>query len=52
MSSKSQIWGARTNGLSGLKGLLAIMGLEVTTEGIRTGVGTEGESFKFYGLQS
>jgi len=28
-------------GLSGLEGLLVVVGLEVTTEGVRTGTGTE-----------
>ena len=41
MVSKSQIWGTRRKGLSGLEGLLAVVGLEVTTEGIRTGTGTD-----------
>jgi len=36
-----KILGARREGLSGLKGLLAVVGLEVTTKGIRTGTGTE-----------
>jgi len=31
----------REEGLSGLEGLLAVVGLEVTTEGIRTGTGME-----------
>ena len=39
--SKSRIWGARGDGLSGVEGLLAVVGLEVTMEGIRTGTGTE-----------
>ena len=39
--SKSRTRGARTEGLSGLEGLLAVVGLEVTTEGIRTGTITE-----------
>jgi len=33
--------GARGEGLSGLEGLLAVVGLEVKTEGIRTGTGME-----------
>ena len=37
MVSKSRIRGARREELSGLEGLLAIVSLEVTTEGIRTG---------------
>jgi len=32
---------AEYEGLCGLEGLLAVVGLEVTTEGIRTGAGTE-----------
>jgi len=39
--SKSRIWGTRRKGLSILEGLLAVVGLEVTPEGIRTGTGTE-----------
>ena len=39
--SKSRIRGARGEGLSGLEGLRAVVGLQVTTEGIRTGTGTE-----------
>jgi len=39
--SKSRILGTRRKGLGGLEGLLAIMGLEVTTEGFRTGTSTE-----------
>jgi len=39
--SKSRIWGARRKGLSGVEGLLAVVGLEMTTEGVRTGTGTE-----------
>ena len=35
MVSKSRIWGARRNALSGLKGLLKIIGLEVTTDRLR-----------------
>jgi len=38
---QSQILGARGEGLSGVEGLLAVVGLEVTTEGVRTGTGTE-----------
>jgi len=41
MVSKSRNWGARRKGLSGLEGVLAVVGLEVTTEDIRTGTGTE-----------
>jgi len=41
MVSRNRIWGARGDGLSGLEGLLAVVSLEVTTEGIRTGTGTE-----------
>jgi len=40
--------------LSGLEGLLAVVGLEVTTEGVMTGTGTERmeeESSKFLVLQ-
>ena len=33
--SKSWVWGARREGLSRLEGLLAVVGLEVTTKGIR-----------------
>ena len=33
MISKSRIWGARRKGLSVLEGPLAVVGLEVTTEG-------------------
>jgi len=33
--------GARGEGLSGLEGLLAVVGLDVTTEGIGTGTGKE-----------
>jgi len=54
MVSKSRIRGTRTEGLSGLEVLLALVGLEVTTEGITTSTGrekTEGESSKFQGLQ-
>jgi len=39
--SKSRIRSARRKGLSGLEGLLAVVGIEVTMEGIRTGTGTE-----------
>jgi len=35
--SKSRIQGTTGEGLSGLEGLLAVVGLEVMTEGIRTG---------------
>jgi len=35
-----------------LEGLLAIVGLEVRTEGIRTGTGREGESSRFSGLHA
>jgi len=41
MVSRSRIWGARRKVLSGRVGLLAIVGLELTTEGIRTGTITE-----------
>jgi len=41
MVSKSRIRGARGEGLRGLENLLAVVGLEVTTECIRTGTGTE-----------
>jgi len=40
MVSKSRIRGTRTEGLSGLEVLLALVGLEVTTEGITTSTGT------------
>jgi len=40
MVSESQVWGAK-EWLSGLEDLLAIVCLQVTTEGIRTGIGTE-----------
>jgi len=39
--SKSRIRGAGGEELSGLEGLLAVVGLEVTTEGIRTGTGPD-----------
>ena len=39
--SESQNWVARRTGLSGPESMLAVVGLEVTTEGIRTGTGTE-----------
>jgi len=39
--SKSRIRGAGGEELSGLEGLLAVVGLEVTTGGIRTGTGTD-----------
>ena len=49
--SKSRIRGERGEGLSGLEGLQAVVGLKVTTEGIRTGTGIygemEGESSRF-----
>ena len=32
---------AQEEGLSGVEGLLAVVGLEMTTEGVRTGTGTE-----------
>ena len=32
---------AQAEGLSGLAGLLAVVGLDLRTEGIRTGTGTE-----------
>jgi len=41
MVSKSRIRSARGEGLSGLESLLAVVGLQVTMEGIRTGTGTE-----------
>jgi len=41
MVSKSRNWGARRKWLSGLEGVLAVVGLVVTTEDIRTGTGTE-----------
>jgi len=41
MVSKSRICGARGEGLGGLEGLLAVVGLEMTTEDVRTGTGTE-----------
>ena len=41
MVIRSRIRGAKREGLSGLEGLLAVVGLEVTTEGIRTGTGTK-----------
>ena len=49
MINKSRTRGTRREGLSGSEGLLAVVGLEVTTGGIRTGTGTEmeGESSKF-----
>jgi len=40
MINKSRTRGAREE-LSGSEGLLAVVGLEVTTGGIRTGTGTE-----------
>jgi len=40
MVSKSRIRGTRTEGLSGSEVLLALVGLEVTTEGITTSTGT------------
>ena len=54
MVGKRRIWGARGEGLSGSEGLLAVVGLEVTTKGIRTGTGMErkkGESSRFQGLR-
>jgi len=41
MVSKIRIWESRKKRLSGSEGLLAIVGLEVTTEGIRTGTSSE-----------
>jgi len=41
MVCKSRSRGARGEGLSGLESLLAVLGLEVTTEGVRTGTGME-----------
>ena len=49
--SKSRIIGARGEGLSGLEGLLAVVGLEVTTEGVRTGTGTEIERERVPGFR-
>jgi len=42
MVSISLMLCAKAEGLSGLEGLLAVVGLEVTTEGIRNGTGREG----------
>jgi len=41
MVSKSRIRCARRKGSSGLEGLLVVVGLDVTTEGIRTGTSRE-----------
>jgi len=41
MVSKSRIRGARRKGSSGLEGLLVVVGLDVTTEGIRTSTSRE-----------
>jgi len=41
MVCKSRSRGARGEGLSGLESLLAVVGFEVTTEGVRTGTGME-----------
>jgi len=41
MASKAESEAHEERGLSGLEGLLAVVGLEVTTKGIRTGTGTE-----------
>jgi len=38
---KGYIESAEQSGLSGVEGLLAVVGLEMTTEGVRTGTGTE-----------
>ena len=49
---QSRIWGARGEGLSGVEGLLAVVGLEMTTEGIRTGTGIRrdgGREFQILG---
>ena len=43
MVSKRRIWGTRGEGLSGLEGLLAVVGLE----GIRTGTGTERWRYRY-----
>jgi len=40
-STKAESEAQEKNRLSGLEGLLAVVGLEVTTKGIRTGTGTE-----------
>jgi len=32
---------AQEEGLRGVEGLLAVVGLEMTTEGVKTGTGTE-----------
>ena len=52
MVSKSRIWCARGDGLSGVEGLLAVVGLEMTTEGVRISTRyrygeIEGESSRF-----
>jgi len=41
MVGKSRHRGVRGEGLSGLEGLLAVVGLQVTMNGFRTGTGTE-----------
>jgi len=41
MVSKAESEAQEERGLSGVEGLLAVVGLEVTTKGIRTGTGTE-----------
>jgi len=56
MVSKSRIWCARGEGLSGVEGLLAVVGLEMTTEGVRISTWyrygeIEGESSRFQGLR-
>jgi len=47
MVGKRRIWGARGEGLSGSEGLLAVVSLEVTTKGIRTGTGMEKKGREF-----
>jgi len=40
IASRGKNW-RRGEGLSGVEGLLAVVGLDMTTEGVRTGTGTE-----------